>query len=209
MTPTDDLPCQRLDQRSTREAHTSPSGVHVQLGTSETVREHEESLFRLYYDAFSRPPYTWPEHGEGEFRRGLSRLARDATLGIVTARAGDELIGFAYGHTLRPDTHWWDGFITPVPEDVTQEWEGRTFALIDFVVAESWRGYGTGRRLHDTLLGDRPESRATLAVEPVAHETRALYERWGWRVVGRLRGPATDFAPEFDIMVRDLPLERH
>ncbi|HET9257084.1 MAG TPA: GNAT family N-acetyltransferase [Pseudonocardiaceae bacterium] len=183
--------------------------IRVDLGTPATLQELEESLFRLYYDAFSKPPYTWPGHGETEFRRGLSRLARDTTLGIVTAQTDNELIGFAYGHALPADTHWWDGFITPVPEEVTQEREGRTFALIDFVVAEAWRGRGTGRRLHDTLLGSRPESRATLAVEPVAHEARALYGRWGWRIVGRLRGPATDFAPEFDIMVRDLPLDPH
>jgi GNAT superfamily N-acetyltransferase len=185
-----------------------PSSVHVQLSTPETIQAHEESLFRLYYDAFSKPPYTWPKHGEAEFRRGLSRLARDATLGIVTAQTGAELIGFAYGHTLHPDTKWWDGFIVPVPEEVTTEHEGRTFALIDFVVAEAWRGHGIGRRLHDTLLSSRAEARVTLAVEPVAHESRAIYERWGWRVVGRLRGPATDFAPEFDIMVRELPLNR-
>jgi hypothetical protein len=61
-----------------------PSSIHVQLGTPETIQTHEESLFRLYYDAFSKPPHVWPEHVEAEFRQGLSRLARDATLGIVT-----------------------------------------------------------------------------------------------------------------------------
>lgn len=186
-----------------------PPSVHVELGTSETAQEYEESIFRLYYNTFSKPPYEWPDHGEKEFRRRLSRLACDATLGIVTAQAENELIGFAYGHTLRANTRWWDGFITPVPEDVTTEHEGRTFALIDFAVAEEWRGHGIGRRLHDMLLSDRSEARATLAVEPVAHEARVIYERWDWRVVGRLRGPATDFSPEFDIMVRDLPLYRH
>jgi GNAT superfamily N-acetyltransferase len=185
-----------------------PPNVQVQLGTPTTAQEYEEPIFQLYYDTFSKPPYQWPEHGEVEFRRQLSRLAADATFGIVTAQADNELVGFAYGHTLRPDTKWWDGFITPVPEEVTTESGGRTFALIDFAVAEGWRRHGIGRQLHDTLLVSRQESRATLAVEPVAHEARAVYERWGWRVVGRLRGPATDFAPEFDIMVRDLPVHR-
>lgn len=180
--------------------------VHVQLGTRETAHVYEESIFQLYYDAFSKPPYQWPDNEETAFRQRLARLARDPTFGIVTARTDDTLVGFAYGHTLRPDTSWWQGFITPVPEEQTREWEGRTFALIDFVVAEIRRGQGIGRQLHDTLLGSRHESRTTLAMEPAAYEARAIYERWGWQVVGRLRGPATDFAPEFDIMVRDLPL---
>jgi GNAT superfamily N-acetyltransferase len=185
------------------------SNVHVQLGTQTTVLEYGEPIFQLYYEAFSQPPHTWPENEETAFRQRLARLATNPTLGIVTALAEDNLLGFAYGYTLLPDTSWWHGFITPVPEEVTSEREGRTFALIDFAVTEAWRGHGIGRRLHDTLLASRSESRATLAVEPAAHQARAIYEHWGWRVVGRLRGPATDFAPEFDIMVRDLPLDHH
>lgn len=57
-----------------------PPSVHVELGTSETAQEYEESIFRLYYNTFSKPPYEWPDHGEKEFRRRLSRLACDATV---------------------------------------------------------------------------------------------------------------------------------
>lgn len=185
------------------------SNVLVQLGTAATAQECKNPIFQLYYETFSKPPYRWPDNEEKHFRQQLSRLATDATFGIATAQTADELVGFAYGYTLRPDTTWWDGFVMPVPEELTTEREGRTFALIDFAVAESWRRHGIGRRLHDTLLTSRHEARATLAVEPAAHEARAVYERWAWRVVGRLRGPATDFAPEFDIMVRDLPLRAH
>jgi GNAT superfamily N-acetyltransferase len=180
--------------------------VQIQLGTPKMVHAYEESIFQLYYDAFSKPPYQWPDNEETAFRQRLTRLARDPTFGIATARTNDKLVGFACGFTLRPDTSWWEGFIMPVREELTREWEGRTFAVIDFAVAETRRGQGIGRRLHDILLGSRQESRATLAMEPTAHEERTIYERWGWRVVGRLRGPVTDFAPEFDIMVRDLPL---
>jgi hypothetical protein len=48
-----------------------PSSIYVQLGTPETIGAHEEAIFRLYYEAFSKPPYTWPKHGETEFRRAL------------------------------------------------------------------------------------------------------------------------------------------
>lgn len=184
------------------------SSVTIHLGTPTIAQEHLEGIFQLYYDTFSKPPYQWPEGEETAFRQRLPRLATDPTFGIATAQADDQLIGFAYGYALRPNTTWWHGFLTPVAEELTTEWEGRTFALIDFAVAEDWRGQGIGRRLHDTLLASRSEARATLAMEPTAHEARAVYEHWGWVVVGRLRGPATDFAPEFDIMVRDLPVPR-
>ncbi|WP_434582055.1 GNAT family N-acetyltransferase [Carbonactinospora thermoautotrophica] len=183
------------------------SAVTVSLGAAATARRLFEPIYRLYYETFSKPPYQWPEGEEEQYRRRFERLMGDPTFGIAVAQCGDELAGFAYGYTLRPDTKWWEGFVTPVPPEVTTEWEGRTFALIDFAVDESVRGKGVGRRLHDTLLGSRHEERATLAVEPQAHEARGIYEHWGWQVVGRLRGPATDFAPEFDIMVLPLSLK--
>jgi GNAT superfamily N-acetyltransferase len=184
----------------------SSSNVRVLLDSPAIVHKYEEPIFQLYYETFSKPPYRWPRDEETAFRQRLTRLAHDATFGIATARTDEELVGFAYGYALRPDTSWWQGFVTSVPDQLTIEWEGRTFALIDFAVAAARRGQGIGRRLHDTLLNSRHESRATLAMEPAAHEARRIYEHWGWRVVGRLRGPATDFAPEFDIMARDLPL---
>lgn len=180
--------------------------ITIHLGAATTAQEHLEEIFQLYYETFSKPPYQWPKGEETAFRQRLPRLAADPTFGIATAQADDQLIGFAYGYALRPNTTWWNGFVTPVAEELTTEWEGRTFALIDFAVAEDWRGQGIGRKLHDTLLSSRHEARATLAMEPAAGEARTVYEHWGWQVVGRLRGPATDFAPEFDIMVRELLL---
>lgn len=178
--------------------------MSVSLIDSDTARQLFDSIFALYYETFSKPPYRWPEGEEEQFRIRFERLAADPAFGIAVGRVGTELVGFAYGYPLRTGTSWWDGFITPVPDAVTMEREGRTFALIDFAVAESVRGTGVGRKLHDTLLSSRQEERATLAMDPNAHQARAIYEHWGWQVVGRLRGPATDFSPEFDILVRPL-----
>jgi GNAT superfamily N-acetyltransferase len=181
------------------------TSVTVSLGTATTARQLFESVYRLYHATFSKPPYQWPADEAEKYPQRFDYLVASPTFGIAIAQRNAEVVGFAYGHTLRRDTKWWDGFVTPVSEDVTMERAGRTFALVDFAVAESVRGTGIGRRLHETLLGSRQEERATLAMEPRAHQARAIYEHWGWRVIGRLRGPATDFAPEFDIMV--LPLK--
>jgi GNAT superfamily N-acetyltransferase len=178
--------------------------VTVSLGTAALARELFEPIYQLYYETFSKPPYEWPDGEAEQYSRRFENLINDPTFGFAVAQGGTGVVGFAYGHTLRPSTTWWDGFITPVAKEIVMEWENRTFALIDFAVAGSAQGAGVGRRLHDTLLRSRHEERATLAMEPRAHIARAIYEHWNWRVVGRLRGPASDFAPEFDIMI--LPL---
>ncbi len=114
--------------------------------------------------------------------------------------------GSAYGRPLAEDTKWWDNFLEPVPVEVTSERSGRTFAVIDFGVAGSYRGRGLGRRLLDALLAGRSEERATLAVEPEADASQGIYQHLGWQVVGRLEGAPGDTAPYFDIYV--LPLDQ-
>ena len=70
----------------------------------------------------------------------------------------------------------------------------------------SW--YGRGRRrgyartLHDALLHNRPEQRATLLVIPDNTPAQAAYRSWGWTKLGELQ-PFPD-APVFDTMIRDL-----
>jgi GNAT superfamily N-acetyltransferase len=89
------------------------------------------------------------------------RAAADRdSFSIATATHNDQLIGFAYGITLPPDTGWWSGLPDDVPDDITTESPGGTFALIDFAVHEDWRGKGIGRQLHDRLLASRHEERA-------------------------------------------------
>ncbi|MEU2176843.1 GNAT family N-acetyltransferase, partial [Nocardia sp. NPDC019219] len=98
----------------------------------------------------------------------------------------------------------WDGFQQPVSPDVTREWPGRTFAVIDLAVQKSARRLGIGRRLLDTLLDSRSEQRATLAVQPQAEDTHAFYRAiGGWHLVGRQDTPAS-VSPEFDVYIREL-----
>jgi hypothetical protein len=53
------------------------------------------------------------------------------------------------------------------------------------------------------LLSSRSEERATLTVQPTAVDTKRLYERWGWRMVGQMEGGPTAAAPVFDCYLRD------
>jgi ribosomal protein S18 acetylase RimI-like enzyme len=121
--------------------------------------------------------------------------------GMATAWDGEQLAGFAYGHALNAQTHWWDNFLTPVASEITREWDGRTFAVIDMAVARSRQGAGIGRQLLDTLLESRPDERASLAVVHDNDQAHGFYRRLGWQHVGRVKGASHHTAPLFDMYV--------
>lgn len=123
---------------------------------------------------------------------------------LVTAWHGQYLVGYASGLPLRPATSWWRGLTAPLPEEVTTEHPGRTFAVTELLVRASWRRQGIGRELHELLLAGRKEERATLTVGPAASAAQAACRAWGWRKLARTRGD-DDGAPVLDLLVLDLP----
>jgi ribosomal protein S18 acetylase RimI-like enzyme len=122
---------------------------------------------------------------------------------LAVARSGGYLIGYAAGMPLRPSTSWWREVTTVLPEQVTTEYPGRTFALVELLVRGSWRRQGIGRSLHDLILAGRPEERATAVVLPTAAAAQAAFQSWGWRKVARSRNPAG--GPASDVLVTALP----
>jgi ribosomal protein S18 acetylase RimI-like enzyme len=123
---------------------------------------------------------------------------------LAEARHGGYLVGYAFGMPLRPSTDWWRYLTTPLPEEFTAEHPGRTFALAELVVRASWRRQGIGRALHDLILQDRPEERATLTVPPAATPAQNAFRNWGWRKVARTRGEQPG-SPVSDVLVTTLP----
>jgi len=181
-----------------------PEVVTIANGDAERAEVLLDPICRLYDEVFSASPFRWSED-ESEHHRGmLSRLITEPTFGIATAEAAGRLVGFAYGYTLTPATRWWQNFHQPLPADVSQEWQDRTFALIDLAVEAAWRGQGIGRRLVQCLLDDRSEERATLSVQPTAVDAQAFYARLGWQKVGRKEMPPGAVSPQFDVYVADL-----
>lgn len=178
-----------------------PEVVTITLGGAERAEVLLDSICRLYDEVFSSPPFRWSEEESEHHRELLSKLLTEPTFGIATAEADGRLVGFSYGYTLAPDTRWWQNFQQPLPADVSREWAGRTFALIDLAVETPWRSQGIGRRLVQSLLKDRPEERATLSVQPTAVDAQAFYARLGWHKVGRKDMPPGAVSPLFDIYV--------
>jgi GNAT superfamily N-acetyltransferase len=126
---------------------------------------------------------------------------------LAEARRGGFLIGYAAGMPLRSSTSWWRDLTTPLPDDVTIEYPGRTFALTELLVRASWRRQGVGRTLHDLILKGRREERATLTVLPTAIPAQSAFYHWGWRKVGRTRDPRPGSLVS-DVLVTALPVVR-
>jgi GNAT superfamily N-acetyltransferase len=102
---------------------------------------------------------------------------------------GGFVVGYAAGLPLRPSTSWWRDVTTGLPEAVTTEHPGRTFAVMTLVVRAAWRRQGIGTGLHALLLSGRPEERATLTAPPQAAAAQAALRAWGWSKTARTRVP--------------------
>jgi ribosomal protein S18 acetylase RimI-like enzyme len=175
------------------------------LGGAEAA-PHAGELQALHAEAYTAPRCDGDEDG-ARFADRLRVQRRQPGFVLAEARHGGYLVGYAAGFPLRPSTSWWRHLTTPVPEDVSAEHPGRTFALAELVVRASWRRQGIGTALHDLVLRSRPEERATLTVWPAAVPAQAAFRNWGWRKVARTRGQDPG-SPVCDVLVLELPARR-
>jgi len=161
-----------------------------------------DELCDTYADAYGVEPTT---EKTSAFRSRASKALDRSGFNLVTARVGDQLVGFAFGYSLAAATSWWNGLEPAPSRDFSAETGTRTFALSEIEVRRAWQGTGVGRALHDALLADRPEQRATLATGPDA-PVQAVYERWAWEKVGRVPGSSGDYYTAYDLFVVPLPM---
>lgn len=167
---------------------------------------HAAELHALHAEVYAAPPFRWPAD-EGEFTRRFRVQCRQPGFILAEARSGGYLVGYAAGMPLRPSTSWWRALTTPLPDEVTTEYPGRTFSLVDLVVRAAWRRQGIGRTLHDLLLRGRHEERATLVVRPEAAAAQSAFHAWGWHRVARTRDSVPD-STAADVLVTELPVGR-
>ncbi|MFG1920357.1 GNAT family N-acetyltransferase [Cryptosporangium sp. NPDC048952] len=181
----------------------TPNGLDLQAYDTAGAQAIQDDLFALYAqiyaDQLSDPFYSVERFAE-RFAGHSGRTGFE----LVAGRIDGALIGYAYGGPLPPRTQWWNGLREAVPAEQTEEDGRRTFALNEIMVTRDWRRRGIARTLHDALLADRPEHRATLLVDPGNTPARTAYLSWGWQLFGHLQ-PFPD-APVYDALVVDLPL---
>lgn len=172
------------------------------LTVSHYTREHaadvRRQLLDVYAEVYAKEAAEDPFFSLPRFSARLDAHCANSGWSCVIGSVGDTTVGYAYG---RPDTAQdWEG-VTDTSADVSSFATG-TFGLCELMVRKAWRGTGIARALHDELVQDRPEARASLLVEETHPRVRATYRRWGYQVVGQLR-PTAD-APQYTAMVLDL-----
>jgi Acetyltransferase (GNAT) domain len=74
---------------------------------------------------------------------------------------------------------------------------------MELFVRKAWRRQRIAGTMHNLLLRNRREERATLTVLPEAMPAQRAYAKWGWRKVGQKCGPLPN-SPPFDVMVKSL-----
>lgn len=161
-----------------------------------------DEMCAVYADAYGVGP---DEQKTTAFRSRAVKAMGRAGYDLVTARAGGQLVGFAFGYPLPDgDTYWWQGLRPDPPAGFTEENGHRTFVLAEIEIRRPWQGSGLGQAVSSALTAGRPEERATLAANPAASPTHAIYEHWGWRKVGQVPGTSGDYYDAYDLFV--LPL---
>jgi GNAT superfamily N-acetyltransferase len=169
-------------------------------GASE-LEELREPLLGIYAEVYA-DELDDPFSGLPRYWERVTAYATRAGFRIVMAHLGSEIAGYALGYTLPETSRWWRGLLDEVDPALVTETGSRTVAIAEIMVREPWRRQGIGRVLHDALLSNRAEERATLLVELDNAPARSAYSSWGWQRLGRLR--PFDDSPIFDAMVLHL-----
>jgi GNAT superfamily N-acetyltransferase len=180
--------------------------ITFQLLDGTQVAAHADELQALHAEGYANTPYA--RNKDAALFADRFRIQRHQPgFVLAEARHGGYLVGYAAGMPLRPSTSWWRDLTTQLPGEVTAEHPGRTFALVELLVRASWRRQGIAATLHDLILRNRPEERATLIVLPAATPAQKAFQKWGWRKVARTSDPRRGL-PVSDVLVTTLPAIR-
>lgn len=160
------------------------------------IRSMLVDVYAEVYDQTADDPF----HSVERFEQRLSGHASGPSWACVAGDVDGEPVGYAYGRL--DSVREWREVLDPADPDVRDYGEDGTFGLCEIMVRAPWRGKGIARGIHDELMAQRREARASLLVDAEHPKVRALYEGWGYRKVGQMQ-PFED-SPLYDAMVLNL-----
>lgn len=161
--------------------------------------EVEKLLIEIYGEVYAER-LADPFFSVRSFSERLRAHSYPKSWEAVVGYDGDNPIGYAYGSSLSAGSGWWSGVNQPLDPAFTEETGHRTLALFELMIRKPWRGRGLARWVHDELVDVRHEERVSLGVECDHPKVMSLYERWGYRSVGKEQ-PLPD-APFYYLMWR-------
>jgi ribosomal protein S18 acetylase RimI-like enzyme len=180
--------------------------IALELISGDQAISQLDELRALYIDVYAEPPYEWGDEHASLFVQRFQTQAREDGFALVEARDDRNLVGIVFGLAVKPvsgSSGWWRNVTSELPSDLTAEWPGRTFAIVELLVRAPWRRQHIAEAMHDLLFRDRTEERAMLTALPAAEPAQAAYRKWGWHKVAQKRNPLPD-APLFDVLVNEL-----
>ncbi|MEU9891164.1 GNAT family N-acetyltransferase [Sphaerisporangium sp. NPDC051011] len=170
------------------------------------ARRHRDLVADIHRDAYADRIAAGEEFdSEQAFMTRFEAYTSRHGFDLILAYCDDTPVGQIWGWPLPVQNRWWEGLESEPEPGFTREDGSRTFALSEIMVRPAWRGQGIAHALHDTLLADRTEQRATLLVRPDNTIAYTAYTRWGWRKAARLR-PGWSGAPLMDVLILPFPL---
>jgi len=113
--------------------------ISFELLNGDQAAQHLPELRTLYRDVYVEPPYEWGEEHATLFAERFDVQCRQPGFSLVEARHGGELVGYTFGVTLQPSTPRWLNLTAPLPDEITAERPGRTFAVVELLVRAPWR----------------------------------------------------------------------
>jgi GNAT superfamily N-acetyltransferase len=182
------------------------TGIELRHYDADQAADLRPLLLEVYAEVYDKAAQSDPFASVDRFAAGLDGWSSRPGWSCVVGYDQGQAVGYAYGAPLPEGARWWGGLLTVVTDDVVAETGTRTYALSELMVRAPWRKTGVSRRLHDALLSERTEERATLLVDQTHPRVHALYVSWGWQTLGDLR-PRLPDAPLFHAML--LPLQDH
>ena len=142
------------------------------------TRQMIETLADVYIDIYRESPYaSHPVWSRPTFMERTLKQTDTPGFKLVAPYKGDKLLGMSFGFPMEAGR--WFRDTTPPPETYVMT---SKFAVIELGLIRTYRGRGIGRKLIDTLLGNRSEPYAILCSIPGSSE-RKMYDHWGWQKV--------------------------
>ncbi|WP_443074033.1 GNAT family N-acetyltransferase [Streptomyces sp. NBC_01456] len=172
----------------------------VELRTFHSLEPARQDLLSVYAGVRADLLHL-PNYAVTAFAERLDRHSQEPGWVAVLAYAQEDPIGYAYANTVDSADRWWKRVTPAPPADYTAR---HAVALKEIGVRIPWRGTGTARRIHDTLLADRNEPYVSLMVNPLAGEGKVhrLYESWGYEDLGQSQPSAA--SPVLMAMIRSV-----